>query len=544
MKKSSEKLKFALKVIAVITAAITAFTGAFVAVGTIQNKQLNEENSITLAQMKDFLTRNSKFVAQDTIDTYKKTPTQRIVVTNNEYFNVDKNVQINSDFFPIINRNEFSDCNNYYNLTAYKDLVVYIDPNVSNEEKLIIRESISYLNNIFHSIDPSISIKEVNHLIESPTCLYIKNKTASASGDAIAETLIYDNNAPQASDAISINIFDNKLKSTYGYDADVFQAAYKSVVMHEMCHALGFPHISQIQDYNSKTGVLGISFNDLNRPLMSRFIDRIPNDFLTANEIAGMFGVINKIKYSELRSKQDKSELQAKLVADYKTYLDLIQYSLNQSRGYKLNTKCTGALLKPNQVVSLDYSDRQYNKTTNSYMNANVNLILNHPYNGYYQKEINFEDGSTKTYSAPFFLTTDGEGKYKYSLLAEDLLHFEDVNIYYKGESSKLIATDLTLETLQEKINELDQKNGYYVTENGHENKTYVYTTQNFWQKFINKYQDNEIVYESPLFTLYETISSWNIENKKGDVVIAIDTTNEFNKYQNPSNNEDEIVKE
>ena len=543
MKKSTTKMKTFWKAVAVFTAILTAAGAIFGVVGALKNKELNEKNTENINRLKETLRNNAKFDAESIVNNNKKTPAERAVITNPVYANY-KSVVIGNDFFPYINRTEYADLNNYYNLTVHKDIKIFIDPNMDQANKSLVRESINYLHTIFHTIDSNITIKETDHLIESPTCIHVKDNLTKTSDDIIGQTHLSAPTDEEYLDAIDVEIFVNSFGSNLNHNEDFYKATYKSIVTHEICHALGIPHISEMMDSINRFGNQINAFNDLNRPLMSRYIDSTPNDFFTANEIAGLFGMINRVKYLDLNNKTDKTELENRLVEDFNKYINLIEYSLTQSRGYKLNNNGSEVMPATNQVIRLNYTDTEYNSQTSSNMDANITLTFNYPYVGYYQKEIAFEDGSSKTFSAPFFTTRDNEGKYKYSLLSEDLLHFSDVNVYEKSVNATLVASDLTASQVMENIKTLDPEKGYYVIENGHEYKTYIYQTQNFWQEFLKKYQDNKIYYESPLFVLYETTPAWHIENSQGKVVIANDVTNKLQKSENTDLNFEEPTKE
>lgn len=534
IKSSSSKLKKVLKTVAITATVIAIAATAFGVAGSITNNKMNKENLVAINQITQTLNYNSESIVKSTIETFKKDTYNRNYLSNSQYFDTS-NFNISPDFFHFPYKDEFRGSNVFYHLTEYKNLSIYVDPSIPYERKVIVREVITYLNNIFHTIDPNITIQETSTLLHAPTCIHVKDNMSlnDPSDSRIGDTFIAFEGDDNFNDTVNVEIYVNQLDS-YGHNEEYFNAAYKTVVMHELTHALGFPHIPDHRDDSGRFG-RAVSFNELNRPLMSRTINSMPNDRYSAYEIAGFFGLINYYKYINLASKADKSEYQQRLNDDYKKYLSLVEYSINQSKGYKLGMKSEIDGLDANQIVQLSYEEKVDKDGT--YQKAEVLLTLNSPYIGYYEKILLYEDGSQESYYAPYFKTKDSDGKYKYSLMGQDLKSFENCNLYVSGKESTLVASNLTYNEVKNKIKDLDPNCGYYVVEDGNYGKEYVYTTQNFWQQFLNQHQDNIIYYDEPLFSLYQTSPRWTMQNKDGNSISASEVTNEL-IHENESTDE------
>lgn len=520
IKDSSKRMKKIMKVVATITAFVVVAGTAFGIAGAVSNKRQDEANTIAISQLIDFRNEDAKISAAKLVEETKKESYERNLLINNQYWDLN-GIIVDENLFSSLPRNEYVGSNVSYNIVHYKDITIYIDPSVPSERKSLIREAIQYYNNVFHTINPDITIKETSSLTHSPNCIHITdNETYQNSSDSIVgNTYIYYPGEEKFNDAIDVEIFPKQLNS-YGHNEEIFQTAYKTVVMHEIFHALGFPHISEYLDESGRFNT-GIRYNELNKPLMSRTMKSTPNDRLSPQELAGLFGVVNRLEYEELRSKTDKSDYYSRLNADYKKYLSLLEYTLNQSRGYKLgNTSADN--LENNQVIQLCYEDKINN------LNCQVTLTLNYPYAGFYQKQVSCEDGTGYGFSAPLFTTKDKDGNCKYSLLAEDSKSFDICNLYVNGNRSKVVANDMTAQEVKDKIQDLDPNLGYYIIENGSYDKSFVYTTQNFWQQLFNTYQDNTLYYEESLFTLYQTSPNWIMNNSSGNSITLTETTNEL----------------
>lgn len=529
MKKSSKRMKKVMKVVAVITAFVVVAGAIFGIAGSVTNTRINNENTITMAKIVNTLDTSARYNAQEVVNTVKKDSFERNYYTNDQYYNLT-DMTLDRDFFNMASREEYRNFNVFYNLVKYKNITICIDPSVPSERKSLIREAISYLNNIFHTIDPDITIKETNSVIDNPTCFHIKDVQADSSieNGVLGNTHISYEGDADFNKAIEIELFPERM-SSYKHNNDYFKAAYKTVAIHEICHALGFPHISEFLDDAGRFNT-GITYNELNRPLMSRGIGSTPNDRLCPYEIAGMFGLLNRDKYNSLYAKADKTEFYKVLNEDYQKYLNLVKMSLDQSRGYKMNNLTSASSLDQDQIVQLYYEDKIDNK------NCEVLLTLNYPYVGFYQKEIFYEDESSHTFFAPFVTTNDGEGNCKYSLMSEDLKHFDNCNVCLNGNTSTIIAENLTADEVKEKVKELDPNLGYYVVENGSYDNTFIYTTQNFWEQFLNKHTDNVLHYDEALFTLYQTSPKWLIQKMNGNTTAATEVTNELEKQTDESN--------
>ena len=406
-----------------------------------------------------------------------------------------------------INTESYRFYSNYNNIKTNKNLTVYIDSTVPASERKLISENVAYLNTIFHTINPELSIKVTSQKQNSNSCICIydsqETPRGSYGGTTLAETRSYEQGSAEYNGPINIYVYVNQISKLYGYNENVYKQYYKSVLLHEIGHALGVDHTNRAVELNSQNA------DELNKPLMNSGIaSSSPKDFFSSPEIAEFFAWINAEKYAQAAS---SGTLESELSSDFQKYLGLINYSLNQSTIYNTYSIAPSSM-KDNQIFEITYSDKIFDANENKSKNATVKLTFNAPCQNMYQKECTFEDGTITSFVAPYFYSKDASGNGKYSLLSSDLKKFETSNIYNSSTQSYRYQDKLTYSELVKLMENFDARNGYTITPSSYVFTEFSVETQNLWEKMSGKSTNNTFYVKSSTYSV-DYKYSWTIGN-------------------------------
>ena len=383
----------------------------------------------------------------------------------------------------------------------------------------MIEQNISYLNNIFHSINSDLSIKTTQNIINSNSCICIYNNSETPrgvyGGTTLAETRAYEYGTSEYNGPINIYVYTSEISKLYGYNLEVYNEYYKSVLLHEITHALGIDHCLKAIEENCKNQ------NELCRPLMHTGIAQSnPKDFFSSSEIAELFAWINHEKYV---SASINGTLNSELNSDFIKYIELINYSLNQSKIY--NSYSTAPqTLKNNQVFQITYKDKEISNIDGKKLDATIKITFNYPCQNMYQKECVFEDGTKTSFVAPYFYSKDANGNVKYSLLSSNYKDFETANIYNQSTETYKFKEFLSFDELSKVIENFDIRNGYIIENGSTKFDEYTISTQNLWEKILGKSTENVIYVKAPTFSINYKYS-WSIGNSLNNIS-AEETTN------------------
>ena len=491
--------KFTKKVLTV-SAIVTSLAGALFGTAAGFNSYIEQENSNSLVEYKK---------DKEQIENKKQSEMDKITYTYLQTYVREKIYNYNSVDFSkftvpttLFTENEnyvhpikYSTYSAYKNFQINKHLYVYLDENLNENEKQIVRKAIDYINTIVHTIDPQYLVTVTNQLGNSHAYIHFINDSNIQhfkSENVLGITEIYEDDSPLYNNPIVIRMNNENIEK---YSPSNYDRLYKGIAIHEFLHAAGLEHTSHDNE------------DDLYRPIMCAKSNH--NDFLSIPEIAELFGWLNKDKYAEA---EQNGTLQEVCNKDFINYLNLIKYSFNQSVLYDKYSP----ILEENQIVQV-----QYDETPNDGMDNKTTLTFNYPFANFCEKITLKEDGKIEKSVRPFI-----SAKGKMIILNQDCKHFDEKEFHNSSkEGVSEYKTGLTYDQVMEEINIMDPRNGYEIS-NSTDIKVnhYEVETQNFWQRLSNTSTKNDIKVTESLYNI-SYLYTWRIGN-----VYAEEITNNFDK--------------
>ncbi len=384
----------------------------------------------------------------------------------------------------------------YKNFQTNKHLYVYLDSNLTQNEKQSVKAAIDYINTVVHTIDPQYSVTITDTLGDTRAYIRFTNDPYSTSsflyGNALGITEIYEEDSPLFNKPVVIHMQTDYIAK---YGQNVYDKVYKSTAIHEFLHAAGLDHPGHDNE------------DELHRPIMCAKSNT--TDYLSIPELAELFGWLNQDKYTQA---QNNGTLQEVCNNDFKNYLNLIEYSINQSMSFSNYSQ----KIETDQVVRV-----QYDETPNDGIDNKTTLTFNYPFANFCEKLTPKEDGTVERTIRPFI-----SAKGKMIILNEDCKHYDekDFNNATKVGSYEY-KTNLTYDEVMQEIKTMEPKNGYEIT-NSFDIKVnhYEYETQNLWQKLTNTSTKQDVKILEALYNI-SYLYTWKI----GDFS-AEETTNNFDK--------------
>ena len=172
MKKFTKKF---LKVATIVTASAgILFGGTMVGMNALIENSNKEKIAEVKREKERFEKENREIISEKkyTQFTYER---EKIINNNNvnfSEFTVPTELFTESDY---INPFTYKYSAAYRNFQTNKNLYVYLDSNLTQNQKKMVSDCVSYINTVVHTIDPQYSCSITNNLGSDRSYIHVKN---------------------------------------------------------------------------------------------------------------------------------------------------------------------------------------------------------------------------------------------------------------------------------------------------------------------------------------------------------------------------------